>query len=255
MSYDNLFTLKIHHSGNFTSPPGRVPGKSLDEGLAPLMSNQDVLSLLKYVPRNKEIEVYVEKNTMKFVLGTGKGVVIEEVLEDDEVKEASETSNSGKPLFDHPPWSFESINEKRNKRLSEEFQFKKLLFDIDLTFGLDFNHETSKIKNEVKAEHEMEEPVHNDFYPLMYKDDLLQQEDSINYQHDPYYGEDEAEEDAELFDELDRLLKHVPFLKEIVVFVDGDAPLLAVDTLVVPPVIVLEEQLERPNKRRKLNPT
>ncbi|GKB37496.1 hypothetical protein Tco_0882438 [Tanacetum coccineum] len=36
--------------------------------------------------------------------------------------------------------------------------------------------------------------------------------------------------------------------------VDGDASLLAADALVVPPVIVLDEQLERPNKRRKLNP-
>ncbi|GJZ76711.1 hypothetical protein Tco_0641383 [Tanacetum coccineum] len=158
-SNDLLFTLKIHHSVNFTSPPGRIYhcaeiewilGKSLDEGLVPLMSNQDVLSLLQYVPIYKEIEAYVEKNTMEVVLGTGKGVVIEEVLEDDEVKEASETGNSGKQLLpvtendvqtktepstppwsfeslsdsdisDHPPWSSERMNEKRNKRLSEEF--------------------------------------------------------------------------------------------------------------------------------------
>ncbi|GKB06184.1 hypothetical protein Tco_0834417 [Tanacetum coccineum] len=67
----------------------RIPGKSLDEGLVPLMSNQDVLSLLQYVPIYKEIKVYVKKSTMEVVLGTGKGVVIEEVVEDDEVKEAS----------------------------------------------------------------------------------------------------------------------------------------------------------------------
>nr|GEY09412.1 hypothetical protein [Tanacetum cinerariifolium] len=292
-----LFTLKIHHSGNSTSPPGRIyhwaklewydlddsetfsingydamledlgikhgsilfsyfriPRKSLDEELVPLMSNQDVLRLLQYVPIYKEIEVYVEKNTMEVVLGTGKGVVIEEVLEDDEVKEASETGNSGKQLFDHPPWSSESMNEKRNKRLSEEFQFRKMLFDIDLTFGLDFSHETLMMKNEVKAKQEMEEPVHNDFHPLMYEDDLLQKEDPVNYQQDPYHGEDEAKENAELFDEHDHLLKHVPFLKEIVIIIDGNAPLLVVDALVMPPVIVLDKQLERPNKKRKLNP-
>ncbi|GJZ11927.1 hypothetical protein Tco_0546686 [Tanacetum coccineum] len=176
-SNDLLFTLKIHHSGNFTSPPGRIyhcveiewiPRKSLDEGLVPLMSNQDVLSLLQYVPIYKEIEVYVEKNTMEVVLGMGKGVVIEEVIEDDEVKEASETRKC-----DHPPWSSESMNEKRNKRLSEEFQFRKMLFDIDLTFGLDFSHKTLEMKNEVKAEQEMEEPVHNDFHPLMNEDELV----------------------------------------------------------------------------------
>ncbi|GJU30118.1 hypothetical protein Tco_1173707 [Tanacetum coccineum] len=114
----------------------RIPGKSFDEGL----------------------------NSMEVVLGTGKSVVIEEVMEDDEVKEASETGNSSKQLLsvtendvhtktkpstlpwsfeslydydiiDHPPWSSENMNEKRNKRLSEEFQFKKLLFDIDMNIG------------------------------------------------------------------------------------------------------------------------
>nr|GFC66220.1 hypothetical protein [Tanacetum cinerariifolium] len=78
--------------------------------------------------------------------------------------------------------------------------------------------------------------------------------DPVNYQHDPYHGEDEAEENAKLFDEKDHVLEHVPSLKETVIIVDGDAPLLAVDALVVPLVIVLDEQLERPNKRRKLNP-
>ncbi|GJR25940.1 hypothetical protein Tco_1102172 [Tanacetum coccineum] len=203
----------------------RIPGKSLDEGLVPLMSNQDVLSLLHYVPIYKEIKVYAEKNTMEVFLGTGKGVVIEEVMEDDEVKEASETGNSGKKLLlvtendvqtktepltppwsfeslsdfdisDHPPWSSKSMNEKRNKGVSEDFQFRKMLFDIDLTFGLDFSHETLEMKNEVKAEQEMEEPVHNDFHPLMYEDDLLQKEDPVNYQPDPYHGEDESEENA-----------------------------------------------------------
>nr|GEV32402.1 hypothetical protein [Tanacetum cinerariifolium] len=142
---------------------------------------------------------------MEVVLGTGKGVVFQEVVKDDEVKEASETGNSGKQLLlvtendvqtktkpstppwsfkslfdsdisDHPSWSSESMNEKRNKRLSEEFQFRKLLFDIDLTFSLDFSHETLNMKKEVKSKHEMEERMHNDFHPLMYEDDLSQKE-------------------------------------------------------------------------------
>ncbi|GJX65206.1 hypothetical protein Tco_0299549 [Tanacetum coccineum] len=207
-SYDNLFTLKIHHSGNFTSPPGRIYRCAeiewydlVDSERFSINRYDAMLEDLEYVPRYKEIEVYVEKQTMEVVLGKGKGVVIEKIMEDDEVKEASETRNSGKPLL--------------NKRLSEEFQFRKLLFDIDLTFSLDFSHETLEMNNE--------------------------QEDPINYQHNPYHGEDEAEENAELFDELDHLLEHVPFLKETVVVVDVDAPLLAIDAPVVPPVIVLEE--------------
>ncbi|GKD07476.1 hypothetical protein Tco_1187161 [Tanacetum coccineum] len=156
-------------------------------------------------------------------------------MEDDEVKEASETRNSGKQLLSMtkidvqtktkpstPPWSFESLSDS-------------VISDHPPC------HETLEMKNEVKAEQEMEEPVHNDFHPLMYEDDLLQKEDLVNYQQDPYHGEDEVEDNAELFGEQDNLLEHVPFLKEIVVIVDGDAPLLAVDALVVPPVIVLDE--------------
>nr|GEU84118.1 hypothetical protein [Tanacetum cinerariifolium] len=197
----------------------------------------------------------------------GKGVVIEKVMEDDEVMEASEARNSGKQLLlvtdnnvqtktkpSTPLWSFESLsdsdigcwssesmNEKRNKRLTEKFQFRKMLFDVDLTFGLDFSHETFDMKNKVKAEQEMKQPVYNDFHPLMYKDDLLQKEDPVNYQQDPYHGKDEAEENAKLFDEQDHLLEHVTFLKEIVLIVDGDAPLLVVDAPVVPLVVDLEE--------------
>ncbi|GKA26466.1 hypothetical protein Tco_0712575 [Tanacetum coccineum] len=85
--------------------------------------------------------MYVEKNTMEVVFGKGKGVLIEEIMDDDEVKEASETGNK----------------------------------------------------------------------------------------------DDEAEENAELFDEVDHLLEHVPFIKETMVGVD--APLVVVDA----PVIALEE--------------
>nr|GEV86469.1 reverse transcriptase domain-containing protein [Tanacetum cinerariifolium] len=98
--------------------------------------------------------VYVEKHTMEVVSGKGKGVVIKEIVKDDKVNEASETGYRGQSfllnendvqtrnidltskvyhppwsfgsLFDtdiseHPPWSSESMNEKRNKRRSEEF--------------------------------------------------------------------------------------------------------------------------------------
>nr|GEV98479.1 hypothetical protein [Tanacetum cinerariifolium] len=274
----------------------RIPGKSLDEGLVPLMSNQDVLSLLQYVPIFKEIEVYVENNTMEVVLCTIKGIVIKEVMKDDEVKEASKTGNSGKQLLDE--------NEVKAEQEMEEHvynDFHPLMYEDDLlqkedpyvpifkeikvyvenntmevvlctikgivikeVMKDDEVKEASKTgnsgkqlldENEVKAEQEMEEHVYNDFHPLMYEDDLLQKEDPVNYQQDPYHGEDEAEENAELFDEQDHLLENVPFLKETVIIVDGDASLQVVDALVVPLVMVLDEQLERPNRRRKLNPT
>ncbi|GJW52709.1 protein ABCI12, chloroplastic [Tanacetum coccineum] len=99
-----------------------VPGKSLNEGLAPLMSDEDVL----------------------ISLAKGKGVLIEEIVEDDDVENENEASTSkvaplgegcGISIYgfsdfnssDHPSWSFECKNEKRQPRWSDEFQFRNLL--------------------------------------------------------------------------------------------------------------------------------
>ncbi|GJY99015.1 hypothetical protein Tco_0516445 [Tanacetum coccineum] len=76
-----------------------IHGKSLDEGLVPLISHQDLLSLLKYVPSYKEIEVYVEKHMMEVVSGKGKGVVIKEIMEDDKVNEANDEAEENAELF------------------------------------------------------------------------------------------------------------------------------------------------------------
>ncbi|GKE35512.1 hypothetical protein Tco_1454834 [Tanacetum coccineum] len=213
LSYDNLFTLKVHHSGYFTSPPDkrnnnvlvdwydlvdselfsineydslledlgfkdgrilfshfRVRGKSLDEGFAPLMFGEDVLSLLWHVPRDIEIEVYVEngvslveKQMMKVRLAKGNGVLIEEID------------------------------------------------DVD---------------------------------------------DLIVWQQDNYHRDNKEEETALLFAELDQLLEHVVFLnvelRESVVGVDP--PIVAVDALVISvnaPIIALEEEIQRPRKRKR----
>ncbi|GKF37307.1 hypothetical protein Tco_0114065, partial [Tanacetum coccineum] len=160
----------------------KIPGKSLDEGLVPLISHQDVLSLLKYIPSYKEIE-------------------------DDEVNEASETGYRCQSLLlnendvqtrninstskvDHPPWSSESLSDS-DSNLSQDL--------IDMT-------------KEVKAKQEMQEPVYYNFHPLMYDsdygcsisglkgdletwnddDDLLQQVDPYDWQQDPYHGDDKA---------------------------------------------------------------
>ncbi|GKF98661.1 hypothetical protein Tco_0297444, partial [Tanacetum coccineum] len=61
---------------------------------------------------------------MEVVFSTGKGVVIEDVMEDDKVKETSENGNNGKQLLSvtkndvqtktkpsTPPWSFESLSD------------------------------------------------------------------------------------------------------------------------------------------------
>ncbi|GJZ56692.1 hypothetical protein Tco_0862144 [Tanacetum coccineum] len=228
--------------GSFLFSHFRIPGKSLDEELVPLISHKDMLSLLKYVPRYKEIKVYVEKHMMEVVFGKGRGVVIEEIMENDEVNEASKTGNRGQSLLldehppwssgslsdsdisEHPPWSSESMNEKKNK-------------------SLDLSQDPIDMTKEVKAEQEMQEPVYYNFHPLMYDSDY---DRSIS---------DEAEENAELFAELDDLLKHFPFLndelKENVVGVD--APVVAVEEHLERIEHVVDEEIEIPRKRKREN--
>ncbi|GJV01724.1 hypothetical protein Tco_1335293 [Tanacetum coccineum] len=86
----------------------RIPGESLDEGLVTLMGDEDVLTLLKYVPKFREINVYVEEyvslveqHRIEVMNGKGKGVAIEEILEDDVLDEQhkrEERSDKGKSV-------------------------------------------------------------------------------------------------------------------------------------------------------------
>ncbi|GJS06808.1 hypothetical protein Tco_0363604 [Tanacetum coccineum] len=71
----------------------RISSKSLVDGLIPLIADEDVVTLLKYVPRFKEIEVYVEvdvslveQHMLKVRSRQSKGLVIEEIVKDDEYK-------------------------------------------------------------------------------------------------------------------------------------------------------------------------
>ncbi|GKD57640.1 hypothetical protein Tco_1291027 [Tanacetum coccineum] len=139
----------------------------------------------------------------------------------------------------------------------------------------------------------MEDLVHYEFDGLMYHcDDDRRKKDPIDWQHDPYHGDDKDKETTELFDELDQLLEHVAFLNDELkktmvgvdaLIVDCDAIVVLVDALVISLKEVLErvehvvdEDIERtrkrkrenddesasgnapfrrPNKRRRLNPT
>ncbi|GJY32175.1 hypothetical protein Tco_0415670 [Tanacetum coccineum] len=273
--------------GKFLFSHFRILGKSLDKGLAPLISHQDVLSLLKYVPRYKEIEVYVKKHMMEVVFGKGKGkgkgVVIKEIVEDDKMGYMNSTSK-----VDHPSWSSrslsdsdisehpESMNEKRNKRCSEEFQFRIQLFENDFAFRLDLSQDPIDMTKEVKAEQEMQEPVYYNFHPLMYDsdydcsisglegdletwndddDDLLQQVNPYDWQQDPYDGDDEAKENAKLFAELDDLLERLPFLNDELKenMVGVDAPVVAVEEQLERIQHVVDEEIKRPRKRKREN--
>ncbi|GKA62668.1 hypothetical protein Tco_0762187 [Tanacetum coccineum] len=171
-----MFTLKIHHSGNFTSLLDRryryaviewIPRKSLDEGL------------------------------------------------DDEVNEASETGYRSQSILLNE-------NDVQTRNMNSTSKHKGLVGDLK-TWNDD--------------------------------DDLLQQVDPYDWQQDPYHGDDEAEENAELYAELNDLLEWFPFLndelKENVVGVD--APVVAVKEQLERIEHVVDEEIERPRKRKREN--
>ncbi|GKF20342.1 hypothetical protein Tco_0068980 [Tanacetum coccineum] len=82
-----------------------IPRESLDEGLLLPMSDEDVIRFLEYVPRFRELEVYietgvlvVERHMIERMTSKGKGVVIEEIMDHDVVGKEfdSESGNNGK---------------------------------------------------------------------------------------------------------------------------------------------------------------
>ncbi|PWA36674.1 hypothetical protein CTI12_AA597560 [Artemisia annua] len=209
-----MFTLQIHHNGEFTSPPGRrylfgdidwfdrvyydifsmdllgemledlgytdrtlvfthfrIPGESLDDGLLPLMSDKDARRLVKYVPRFRELELYIETGVSLRMMTKGKGVVIEEVVDHD-INDAVgkdldvETGNSGKllllewhktsqpekagPVYDTnsdndfpPTFCAEKMIANHTKRLIDEFQLRRLLEEIDQEFMVENSSDDS----------------------------------------------------------------------------------------------------------------
>ncbi|GJS37957.1 hypothetical protein Tco_0536339 [Tanacetum coccineum] len=127
----------------------RISGNSLDDGLVPLMSNEEVLTLLKYVPRFKEIKVYVkagvslvEQHAMEVRSGHTNSVVIEEMVEYDWVNEVGKEEiflldngeNVGFIDYDDelfPKLSIKSMKEERKRMASDVSAFRNLLAKID----------------------------------------------------------------------------------------------------------------------------
>ncbi|GJZ70678.1 hypothetical protein Tco_0634529 [Tanacetum coccineum] len=186
----------------------RIPWESLDEGLLPLMSDEDVIRLLKYVPRLRELDVHieigvslVERHMMERMMSKGNGVVIEEIIEVHDLNDAirkefdSESGNNASTSklahlsdgsYDNDFSVFESVNgfppprfakrmnEKKAKRMNDEFEFRNVLAKIDFEFGLE----------NLKVE----------------------QDNDVDWKHDPRHLADEPKEIIDLFDKLDQVI-------------------------------------------------
>ncbi|GKA53885.1 putative reverse transcriptase domain-containing protein [Tanacetum coccineum] len=100
--------------------------ESLDAGLLPLISNEDEIRFLEYVPRFREVETMMSMMLLEWSLI----VRVETVFP--------------------PPWSTEIMIANRTKKLSDEFVFRKLLEEIDHMFGLENSSQDSpEFPNEV----------------------------------------------------------------------------------------------------------
>nr|GEW68615.1 transposase, MuDR, MULE transposase domain protein [Tanacetum cinerariifolium] len=135
----------------------RIPRKSLDERLVPLISHKDVLSLLKYVPRYKEIDVYVEKHTMEVVSGKGNGVVIEEIMEDNEVNEAS--VDASVIALKEQLERIELVVDEDIERPRKRKERMKMRVHMPMYFPLERSNKSRKLNPAKKAEKAMKNYV------------------------------------------------------------------------------------------------
>nr|GEV81602.1 vacuolar proton-inorganic pyrophosphatase [Tanacetum cinerariifolium] len=121
----------------------------LDEGLLQLMSDKDVIRFLDYVPRFREVGVYIE---------TSVALVERQMME--RMTKWNQSSQAGKDgtvvanefcVFDYdnklsPLWSTKIMLENRTKGLSDEFEFRNLLEEIDHgMYGADFEQEMDEL--------------------------------------------------------------------------------------------------------------
>nr|GEY95177.1 hypothetical protein [Tanacetum cinerariifolium] len=212
----------------------------LDEGLAPLMCDQDVISAFKFVLDLEKIEVYietgvslVEMHLMKGMMSHGKGVVIEEIMDDNEVKEAIEkevASDGGRRIND--AYMFRNLLEEIDFELvyvteimkwklsQEKLSQEEVIGELNETFD---NIIDKLIQDHVEmpseaVEQRMNDHVHDEIDGVIYDtnvdasisgkegdletwmwDEMDQRDNEFDWKQDTYHGDDEVVEILDLF--------------------------------------------------------
>ncbi|PWA85111.1 hypothetical protein CTI12_AA153160 [Artemisia annua] len=299
-----MFTLEIHHNGEFTSTPGRrylfgdtdwfdgvhcdvfsmgllgemledlgytdrtlvfthfkIHDESLDDGLLPLKSEEDVRRLVEYVLIFTQLELYIETGVsvvecemMERMMSKGKGVVIEEIVDhdvnDDVGKDVDgETGNTGKllllewhetsqpekagPIYDSdsdngfpPTFCAGKMIANHSKRLSDKFQFRRLLEEIDQEFMVEDSSEDSLESTDML---DFDDGYYDDTSDgctisgkegdlhTWISDEEVDQGKDVDWTHDPYHLVDvpepeemhaieEPQEISDMFAEIDQAL-------------------------------------------------
>ncbi|GKD33782.1 hypothetical protein Tco_1249291 [Tanacetum coccineum] len=160
----------------------RIPWEPLDEGLLPLMSDEDVIRLLKYVPRLRELDVHieigvslVERHMMERMMSKGNGVVIEEIIEVHDLNDA--------------------IRKEFDSESGNNASTSKLAHLSDGSYDNDFS---------------VFESV-NGFPPPRFAKRMndireVEQDNDVDWKHDPRHLADEPKEIIDLFDKLDQVI-------------------------------------------------
>ncbi|PWA51323.1 hypothetical protein CTI12_AA455980 [Artemisia annua] len=218
----------------------RIPVESLDDGLLPLMSDKDARRLVECVPIFKELELYIETGVslvecqmIERMTTKGKGVVIEEIVDHD-VNDVvgkdldGEAGNSGKllllechktsqpekarPVYDidsendfPPTFCAEKMFANHTKSLSDGFQFRRLLEEIDQEFMVEDSSEDSLESIDV-----LNFVDEGDLHTWISVEEVDQGID-VEWQDDPYHLVDvpepeEPQEISDMFAEIDQAL-------------------------------------------------
>ncbi|GJZ46332.1 hypothetical protein Tco_0593928 [Tanacetum coccineum] len=187
----------------------KIPCTSLDDGLASLMADEDVVKLLEYVPRFMEVDVYVKDVLVveqhmievRFRNEHSKGLLIEEIVQEVGLNEDAkeDLGNKGKHVDNSP----KKLSTPLEKRISDQFAFRYLLAEINL----EIRNKTAEMKEKLTSlsQDDMDMPWgmldKANEVKLELKDEIAVAE--IFADLDEAYGEDELNEvDLEVEDEV-----------------------------------------------------
>ncbi|GJS57803.1 hypothetical protein Tco_0652587 [Tanacetum coccineum] len=222
----------------------KILGESFDEGLVPLIGDEYVLTLLKYVPKFIEIKVYVEVDVSlvkqyirKVMSGKGKGVVIEEIVEDDVLDEQHMREGKGKGVVIEEIMEDDGLAEDTNvytplvPSSTDALDFHDLLRNIDFEFGIECDKMMEKVSQDNVIAEEVEDDddsmsdMEGDYLEnfsggesdlhRFFEDDDVNDDKNINGMEgdwilDPYHDVDDGEEHIQdLFYELEQAYKDV----------------------------------------------
>nr|GFC22049.1 transposase, MuDR, MULE transposase domain protein [Tanacetum cinerariifolium] len=97
----------------------------LDDGLVLLMANEDVMNLLEYVPRFKEVDIYVEENVL---------VVERHMMERMVAPDTDDDASISGLEADFPKWINDDVVDEANEvelELENEEEFAIIFAELD----------------------------------------------------------------------------------------------------------------------------